>query len=354
MQLGPRDRIELELTGIWESVLNPSRPIQPGDNFFLLGGDSMKAMRMLLKIRKVYGLRLPMASLLGENNLASLAIQVRQKFNPEWTPLVCLRRTGNSRPFFMFHPAGGTVAQYYSLSNLLGPDQPVYGFENVRPGRGHPKTLKSMMDEYLDELLRVQPEGPYRLGGLSLGGLLSLETAHRLIELGHEVELIALFGTRNPTKLPNELPEGWDQLEDIDESMAGRTLINRLIHHGEADNDVVEKIRSLSDEEQLEVGLQLIRDRALLPSDYGASQIHELFHAHVACVLAHQSYVARPIGVTVDLFVPECDLDADFSDWSDTLESVRLHVTDGDHSNQLSEPHVHAVAKVLRDLFAGG
>jgi thioesterase domain-containing protein len=130
--------------------------------------------------------------------------------------------------------------------------------------------------------------------------------------------------------------------------MAGRTLINRLIHHGEDGDGVLASLRSLSDEEQLEAGLKIIRDRALLPSDYGASQIHELFHAHVACVMAHHHYVARPVEATVDVFVPECDLEADFMDWSDTLRSTRRHVTSGDHSTQLSEPHVRSVAEVLR------
>jgi len=49
----PKTPFEVELAGIWGSVLGVER-IGRDDNFFLLGGDSLKAMRTLSRIRNVF------------------------------------------------------------------------------------------------------------------------------------------------------------------------------------------------------------------------------------------------------------------------------------------------------------
>jgi aspartate racemase len=84
---------------------------------------------------------------------------------------------------------GGTVSCYFTLARQLGEDQPFYAFQ----GHGfvdENSTLDSvekMADHYLKEILEVQPEGPYRLGGWSMGGFIAYEIASKLKEAGHEV-----------------------------------------------------------------------------------------------------------------------------------------------------------------------
>ena len=50
----PKTPFEVELAGIWGSVLGVER-IGRDDNFFLLGGDSLKAMQALSRIRNAFG-----------------------------------------------------------------------------------------------------------------------------------------------------------------------------------------------------------------------------------------------------------------------------------------------------------
>ncbi len=76
-----------------------------------------------------------------------------------------------SKALFLFHPAGGTTAQYSALVDDLPADIPVFGLERVEG------PLEERAAEYLPAIKEVQPEGPYTLGGRSLGGALAYEVA---------------------------------------------------------------------------------------------------------------------------------------------------------------------------------
>ena len=48
---------------------------------------------------------------------------------------------------------------------------------------------------YVKEIRDVQPQGPYLLGGWSMGGLIALEAARQLLAAGQAVALVAMFDT---------------------------------------------------------------------------------------------------------------------------------------------------------------
>ena len=105
-------------------------------------------------------------------------------------------RTEGSRPaFFCVHAAGGAVNCYRALARCMGDDQPFYAFRS--PGlddTGAPpaRTVEAMAVVYLEELRGVQPEGPYYLGGWSLGGLIAMEMARQLQTGGHKIAALVL------------------------------------------------------------------------------------------------------------------------------------------------------------------
>jgi thioesterase domain-containing protein len=86
---------------------------------------------------------------------------------------------------------GGTVFCYTELARALGSDQPVYGLQASE--EGSPATLEEMAAGYLDALRAVQPHGPYRLGGWSMGGIVAFEMARQLAARGEEVEQLAVL-----------------------------------------------------------------------------------------------------------------------------------------------------------------
>jgi thioesterase domain-containing protein len=52
-----------------------------------------------------------------------------------------------------------------------------------------------MAAHYVQEIRSFQPEGPYYLGGYSMGGLIAFEMAQQLHRLGQRAALLALFDT---------------------------------------------------------------------------------------------------------------------------------------------------------------
>jgi thioesterase domain-containing protein len=106
------------------------------------------------------------------------------------------------------HAAGGSVLFYRDLANGLGTDQPVYGLQargiSDRSETAHDR-VEEMAAEYLEEICRFQPHGPYRLCGSSFGGLVAVECARQLQARGKEVSLLAVFDTYAPGYLSANL-----------------------------------------------------------------------------------------------------------------------------------------------------
>ena len=198
--VAPRDMLELQLTKVWEKVLG-TQPIGVSDNFFDLGGHSLLALRLFAQIEKVLGKNLPLATLFQAPTVEQLAGILRQQgWSPSWSSLVPIQPGGSKPPFFCAHAAGGSVLFYRDLARRLGPDQPFYGFQPRRlNGKYAPHTrVEDMAAHYIKEMRNIQPEGPYFLGGSSLGGTVVFEMAQQLHAQGQKVALVALFDTWGP------------------------------------------------------------------------------------------------------------------------------------------------------------
>ena len=76
--VAPRDRVESELTRIWERILGV-RPISLTDNFFELGGHSLLAVSLFAQIEKSFGKSLPLATLFRGPTIEQLAAILQQR-----------------------------------------------------------------------------------------------------------------------------------------------------------------------------------------------------------------------------------------------------------------------------------
>jgi thioesterase domain-containing protein len=63
-----------------------------------------------------------------------------------------------------------------------------------------------MAGEFLADIRKVQPHGPYYLGGFSGGGVVAYEIACLLREQGEEVPLLVLLDSMNPAMPRTSLP----------------------------------------------------------------------------------------------------------------------------------------------------
>ncbi len=210
-----RDAVEMQLVRIWEKTLK-ARRVGVQDNYFELGGNSLLAAQLFAEIEKAFGRKLPLATLFQANTIEQQAVLLRSdSWTPDWSSLVPLR--GGSQaggpasqprpPLFLAAPVGGNVLSYRDLLAHLDPQYPVYGLQAL--GLDGIQTVHRNIDEitqhYVQEVLKVQPQGPFYLLGSSFGGLVVYEMAQRLHDLGHSVALVVMFDAYGPG-YPRRLP----------------------------------------------------------------------------------------------------------------------------------------------------
>jgi len=127
--------------------------------------------------------------------------------NTKMEPLVPIHPNGTKRPFYLIHPGSGLVYLFYELGLLLGSDQPFYGLQDPSlSGDREPHTrVEDFAKEYLAAIRKVQPTGPYRIGGWSFGGHIAIEMARILKAEGQKIDLLlvidseAVLAGRQPT-----------------------------------------------------------------------------------------------------------------------------------------------------------
>jgi amino acid adenylation domain-containing protein len=193
--VAPRDSVERKLVQLWEEVLDVS-PISVTANFFDLGGRSLVAARLFTRILRTFGKELPLSTLFRSPTVAQLADELRPSTrDAEYRTVVPIQEGGLLPPFFCVHGGAGSTLFLRQLANRLGPSQPFYGIEpdglDGKPFRY--KTVEKMAEYYLSEIRKVQPAGPYYLGGYCFGGLVAFEMARTLQQQGEEAALVAMF-----------------------------------------------------------------------------------------------------------------------------------------------------------------
>ncbi|HYR85173.1 MAG TPA: amino acid adenylation domain-containing protein, partial [Terriglobia bacterium] len=208
----PRDSVETELVHMWEKLFDFG-PIGIRTSFFDIGGHSLLALRLHGEILNRFGVEFPLATLFQRPTIEGLAEIVRSRvMQPEpkkavaRTPvsasfeearlaLVPIQPGGTQLPFFCVHPIGGSVWCYAELALQLGPDRPFYGLQSatLTGSSREDDSIEGMAARYVHAITATQAQGPYLLGGWSMGGIVALEVARQLMDQGREVGLLALM-----------------------------------------------------------------------------------------------------------------------------------------------------------------
>lgn len=226
----PRDDVEKVLSSIWCDLLNVQQ-VGLFDDFFELGGQSMLAVQMFGRVRDQLKVNLNLVQLFEASTLIGLSdlIRTHKDFNqsnaeskPQTTNLLAhLPKENNPAPklnhlvkinqgtpsvlrtFYCVHGAGGNVLFFKHWQKFLG-DIPFYAFQargvlGVQMPHG---SVVEMAAAYVNELLKVDPKGPWILGGYSGGGVVALEMALQLEAQGYEKPPIIMLDTFHPSVQP--------------------------------------------------------------------------------------------------------------------------------------------------------
>ena len=201
----PHNEIESKLVAIWEHLLGVKK-IGIHDNFFELGGHSLLAVKMVAESRQLIKIDLPLGAIYQSPTVAELAKVIASvDQQPSWYSLVPIQTRGSRPALFAIHTI--TLADF---PRYLSKDQPLYFLRYGMADKvtDNPVELPSVEDlagHYIQEMQKIQPQGPYYLMGFSFGGLVAYEMACQLAAKGQQVNLVALMDAylkREIQKLP--------------------------------------------------------------------------------------------------------------------------------------------------------
>jgi amino acid adenylation domain-containing protein len=204
----PMDETEAKLALLWREALG-EESVSATKSFFDSGGSSLLAMSLLARVERTFGRKLSLARFFQAPTIEALAAVLRgtdtgPQASAPWG-LVEIQSGNTKPPLFLVHSVGGQVIYYSPLASYLGPDQPIYAFQQLEPCTEVHKSnasIEAMAASYVEKLLTVQPKEPFLLAGHSFGGFVALEMAQQLISKGHRVALLAIIDT--PAHTPTE------------------------------------------------------------------------------------------------------------------------------------------------------
>nr|WP_084510218.1 non-ribosomal peptide synthetase [Nocardia lijiangensis] len=222
----PSTPLEEAVAAVFEQVLGAER-IGLDDDFFTLGGTSLLATQVVERLRARTGAELTVASFFTDPTVAGIADQVAAALeaghdydaNAESALRVLLpiRAGGTRPPVFCLPPMSGMSWTYAGLARFLPADQPLYGLQSpaLTEPDYQPVAAAEIVRRYVDEIKAVQPQGPYRLLGWSLGGVLAHAVAIELQGEGERVDLLAILDSAPDVDIADfhaEIREGFAAL----------------------------------------------------------------------------------------------------------------------------------------------
>ncbi|HTQ78615.1 MAG TPA: amino acid adenylation domain-containing protein, partial [Thermoanaerobaculia bacterium] len=354
----PRGPLEEALARIWEAVLQRER-VGATDDFFTLGGHSLLAIQVASRIRTALQVELPLRAFFEASTVERMAALLRDRTEKTagsaatatapWSPLVPLRSAGNLPPFFCVHPIGGSVFCYRELAARLGDlgdlggTQPFYGLEarGLDPSETPDTRIEAMAASYVAAIRTVQPEGPYRLGGWSFGGLVAVEMARQLEQDGQSVDL-ALIDPTSP---------GSGEAAELDEISTLLLLAQDLSGLGGGKIQLAPAdLAGLPSEARLDLLLTRAQESGALPAGTDPAQLRrlvELFKTNLEAAFAYRAPVlASPIDLWLATEVP--NREARLALWQTVAPGrVNPRLLPGDHYALLRSPAVEVLAREL-------
>ncbi len=193
----PTTKEQKLLAEIWMKLLKVKK-VSMSDNFFDLGGHSLIAVSLMVRIEKATGRRLPIATLFQNPTIEELAKLIeREDSKIEWKSLVPLKTNGTKAPLYFIHGAGLNVFMLHAIIDRLDNDRPFYGMQAIGLDGSDFEiaSMEAIASIYVAELLANDPDGPYALMGYSLGGNIALEMAKQLKAAGKKVAFLGMLDT---------------------------------------------------------------------------------------------------------------------------------------------------------------
>ncbi|PAD65391.1 non-ribosomal peptide synthase [Bacillus siamensis] len=175
----PRNWVERELIDIWSPILGCGE-LGIQDDFFELGGHSLKALQVIHQLKTRQQMDVPIEMIFEYPTIEQLAEKLySSKLSEAAEQHISRLNQPKGRNLFCFPPISGFGIFFKDLAAALNGRAAVYGFNFIEED--------SRMEQYIDKMLEIQPEGPYILFGYSAGGNTAFEAAKAMEKRGLEI-----------------------------------------------------------------------------------------------------------------------------------------------------------------------
>jgi polyketide synthase PksM len=280
--------------------------------------------------------------------------------------LVPIRTSGDGPTSFWVHSLLGEISWVMRLAHYLGERFPVYAFQTPA-GAASPArftTMEQMAAAYVSALRTVQPNGPYTLGGYSLGGAIAFEMAQQLQAAGESVSSLVLIDSYAPgsgaTRSFTEL--SWDGFMVL-------MLTNTLVAQWKGGEPLRREMLPARDPEgQFQVAARHLRATTSVPQSHEELQamLRRSLESSLANATLFERYQARPFPGKLDtllfrntqgfvsesntLGIPAVQIDEADDDhgWSRWLpQAPRILHIDSDHFSLGQEPAITQIAQEI-------
>ena len=343
-----------QLIEIWLELLQvPSVTIE--DNFFALGGTSLLAFRMMIRIEKLCGRLLPLSLLLTGATIANLARFIIEANNESATPLVTVQANGDSPPLFFMHGdwAGGG---FYCgrLAQPLGEEQPFYALSPYRLGKSGVLTMEDMAAHHIAAIQEHTPHGPYLLGGYCIGATVAMEISRQLVEKGEKVTHLLLIDP--PPWSTSWLRWAWLLIDKGGEIL--KWDVPKKIHCFDLYAVSLDRWLMKSPSGKL---TSIRRRLGLLKSDCsntipaareageGDREILKSLD-YAIYFLSYRIYRPKPLSVSASVYFPEADVPSHFSWMKRVSEKFTVEIVPGDHQTCITK-HVFALGEKMKNAL---
>jgi thioesterase domain-containing protein len=194
-------------------------------------------------------------------------------------------------------------------------------------------TVQELARDYIEVIREQQPHGPYRLLGMSFGGVVAYEVAQQLRSQGEEVQFLALLDSALPERRRDKLERlvALPPLRIVE--VVARRIARKILRKWRA-NAAPNAAFTRYDDKERQLPLDSRRQRAYRRAMRKYVSQVQPWEGEATLLVSGQRLARDP------LLRPDCG-------WTPHVDRLDLHTVDADHLGLLEKPKVQEVAGLL-------
>jgi thioesterase domain-containing protein len=205
-----------------------------------------------------------------------------------------------------------------------------------------------MAAQYIDAIVKINPNGPYALAGFSFGGIVAFEMTRQLNEQGKKVSLTALLDSYADSSYYYETNRQKKLVRYYDINRRRLDFLKEMLLSWKAF-----KMRINAKKDYILKKHLILKDKM---SEHEALALEQFTEANRMVGKIANRYHLKPQDFKVDLFRSKDDteykLDPTYLGWKKAaLKGVTIHNIPGGHLDIVAPPNDKVLARILQDIL---